>query len=198
MPVIVKRYQNRKLYNTQTKKYVTLEEIGELIKEAQEIKVIENETGADITAVTLSQIIFEVEKSHAGYLPIKLLLSLVQSGGNRIEEIRRNVFEALSLFHHYDLEIERRINFLIENGELSREEGSLILDKLLAASQQLHQTRDDVEGKIYRYLWSQQIPTEEDLQDLDQKIDQLSHRVEELDLDTRSLNNVSKRSRGSY
>jgi len=190
MPILIKRYQNRKLYNTQSKSYVTLEEITDLIKDEQEIKVVDNKTGKDITAVTISQIILEVEKKQAGFLPIKLLLSLVKSGGNRIDEIRQNIFEALSLFHHYDLEIEKRINFLIEQGELSREEGSQLLDKLLAASQQLHQTRDDVEGKIFRYLWSQQIPTESDVQGLIEKINQLSQRVDELNL-SESGNEVS-------
>jgi len=183
MPVLIKRYQNRKLYNTQSKSYITLEELADLVREEQEIKVIDNKTGKDITAVTLSQIIFEVEKNHAGFLPIKLLISLVQSGGNKVEEIRRNIFEALSLFHHYDLEIERRINLLIDNGELSQEEGGLLLEKLLAASESLHHTREDVESKIFRYLWSRQVPTESDLQEIIRKVDHLSQRVDELNLD---------------
>lgn len=183
MPVIIKRYQNRKLYNTQSKHYITLEGLEELIKDEQEIKVIDNKTGKDITAVTLSQIIFEVEKNRSGFLPIKLLLSLIQSGGNRIDEIQRKIFESLSLFHHYDVEIESRINFLIEKGELTQDDGRRLLEKLLAASHQLHAARDDVEGKIYQYLWSRQIPTEGDLLGLIRKIDQLSQRVDELDLD---------------
>jgi len=183
MPVLIKRYQNRKLYNTQSKSYITLEELADLVREEQEIKVIDNKTGKDITAVTLSQIIFEVEKNHAGFLPIKVLISLVQSGGNKSEEIRRNIFEALSLFHHYDLEIERRINLLIDNGELSQEQGGLLLEKLLAASESLHHTREDVESKIFRYLWSRQVPTESDLQEIIRKVDHLSQRVDELNLD---------------
>jgi polyhydroxyalkanoate synthesis repressor PhaR len=183
MPVLIKRYQNRKLYNTQSKSYITLDELADLVREEQEIKVIDNKIGKDITAVTLSQIIFEVEKNHAGFLPIKLLISLVQSGGNKIDEIRRNIFEALSLFHHYDIEIERRINLLIDNGELSQEQGGLLLEKLLAASESLHHTREDVESKIFRYLWSRQIPTESDLQEIIRKVDHLSQRVDELNLD---------------
>ena len=183
MPVLIKRYQNRKLYNTQSKSYITLEELADIVREEQEIKVIDNKTGKEITAVTLSQIIFEVEKNHAGFLPIKVLISLVQSGGNKSEEIRRNIFEALSLFHHYDLEIERRINLLIDNGELSQEQGGLLLEKLLAASESLHHTREDVESKIFRYLWSRQVPTESDLQEIIRKVDHLSQRVDELNLD---------------
>ena len=88
MPILIKRYQNRKLYNTQTKRYITLEEIEDLIKKEEDVIVIDNNSGKDITAITLSQIIFEFEKNRKGILPIKLLLSLIQSGGNRIDEIK--------------------------------------------------------------------------------------------------------------
>ena len=132
MPVVIKRYQNRKLYNTQSKCHITLAGIEGLIKEGKEIKVIDNLSGDDITAVTLSQVIFEQEKNHSGFLPINLLISLVQSGGNRIEDIRHNIFNSLSLSHHYDVEIERRVNLLIESGEVTEQEGNQLLRKLLA------------------------------------------------------------------
>lgn len=180
MPVLIKRYSNRKLYDTRSKRYITLEEIGELIRDEQEVKVIDNRTGNDITSVTLSQIIFEIEKNQAGFLPLKLLHSLVLSGGNRIEEMRQNIFDALSLFHHYDVEIERRIEYLVEQGELSQAEGSLLMGKLLAAGDQLQQSRDIEEGKILRYIWTRQIPSQKDIKGLIRKIDQLSHRVDEL------------------
>ena len=180
MPITIKRYQNRKLYNTQSKRYITLEEIENLIKNQEEVRVIDNKTGYDITAVTLSQIIFELEKNRSGFLPNKLLLSLVQSGGNKIEDIRNNVFESLGIFHQYDIEIDRRINYLIEIGELSKEEGSSILAKMLAASQQIHTVRWNIEAKINEYIKEKQIPTENDFLMLIQKIDELSQRVDEI------------------
>ena len=61
MPV-VKRYPNRKLYDTQAKRYVTLNSIAELIRLGEDIQVIDYTTGEDITALTLTQIIFEQEK----------------------------------------------------------------------------------------------------------------------------------------
>ena len=182
MPIIIKRYPNRKLYNTQSKRYITLEEIENLIKNEQEIRVIDNKTGNDITAVTLSQIIFELEKNRSGFLPMRLLLSLVQSGGNKIEDIRNNIFNSLSLFHYYDIEIDRRIAYLIESGQLSQEEGSNILTKMIAASQQIHPVRLNVEVKISEYIKEKQIPTENDFLTLIQKIDELSRQVDEINL----------------
>jgi polyhydroxyalkanoate synthesis repressor PhaR len=178
MPILIKRYQNRKLYNTHTKRYITLDEIEDLIKEQQEIQVIDNQTGNDITALTLSQVIFETEKNHTGFLPTKLLTSLVQSGGSKIEDIRRNIFNSLSLFHHYDDEIKRRILFLVENGEYTKEEGDRILEKLLAVSPQ-QETSEELEHRILELINVRQVPTKKELKLITQKIDELSQRLDE-------------------
>jgi len=183
MPVIIKRYRNRKLYNTQSKRYITLEEIEELIKEHEEVQVIDNPTGNDITAITLSQIIFELEKNQAGFLPVNLLISLVQSGGNRIEEIRRNIFNSLNLAHHYDVEIERRVNLLIGSREFSQEAGTKLLGKLLSVSSKNEDFQENVEGRILEFLRQRQIPTKNDFQTLIQKIETLSKRVEDFSND---------------
>lgn len=182
MPVIIKRYRNRKLYNTQSKCYITLGEIEELVKEQEKVKIIDNITGNDITAITLSQIIFELEKNRAGFLPSNLLLSLVQSGGKRIEEIRQNIFNSLNLIHHFDVEIERRVNLLIRNGELSQEVGTQLLGKLLSVSYREEDIRENVEGRIIEFLRERQIPTKNDIQTLINKIETLSNRVERLNV----------------
>jgi polyhydroxyalkanoate synthesis repressor PhaR len=182
MPVIIKRYQNRKLYNTQSKRYITLEEIEELIKKEENITVVENSTGRDITAITLSQIIFEFEKNSSGFLPIKLLLSLVQSGGNKIDELRHNLLDTLSLHHNFDFEIERRIKLLIENGELTQESGNQFLDKLISIGHQSDNSSDNIEDAIIGYIKDRQIPTKNDLQLLIQQIDSIYEQVDELHL----------------
>jgi polyhydroxyalkanoate synthesis repressor PhaR len=74
---IVKRYANRKLYDTERSCYVTLEDISIMIKEAAEVKVIDNKSGEDLTTVTLAQIIFETEKKKS-FMPLTLLRTLIQ------------------------------------------------------------------------------------------------------------------------
>lgn len=180
MPVVIKRYRNRKLYNTHSKRYITLEEVEELIKEQEDIKVIDNPTGEDITSTTLSQIIFELEKNRSGFLPLSLLFSLVQSSGNRIEDLRQNIFNSLNLAHHYDVEIEHRVNQLIEAGEFNQEEGHRLLEKLLSVSSRREDLVEYIEGRIVEFLRQRHIPTGNDLHTLIQKIDTLSKRVEEL------------------
>jgi polyhydroxyalkanoate synthesis repressor PhaR len=182
MSVIIKRYRNRKLYNTQSKRYITLEDIELLINNQEEVKVIDNETGNDITATTLSQIIFDLEKNKAGYLPINLLISLVQSGGKRIDDIRQNIFNSLNLSHHYDVEIERRVNLLIGSGELSQETGTQLLEKLISVSYKQDDIKENVEARMLELIKVRQIPTKNDIQSLINRIDTLSNRVEEFNI----------------
>lgn len=75
---IVKRYQNRKLYDTQQSCYVTLDDIAKMIKAKEDVVVIDNKTKSDITAATLTQIIFESEKKSAQFAPLATLREVIQ------------------------------------------------------------------------------------------------------------------------
>jgi len=79
----IKRYPNRKLYNTDTKQYITLDELAELIRDGQELEVVDNASGEDLTVLTMTQILFEQVKKQAGFLPRTLLTGLIQAGGRR-------------------------------------------------------------------------------------------------------------------
>lgn len=83
MAVLIKRYANRKLYNTATSRYITLRGIAELLEAGQEVKVVDNESGEDMTAVTLSQILVETERGGRS-VPGTLLSEIFQRGGDAI------------------------------------------------------------------------------------------------------------------
>jgi polyhydroxyalkanoate synthesis repressor PhaR len=80
MSYVIKRYSNRKLYDTQESRYVTLEEIEELIRAGKEISVVDVATGEDLTSVTLAQIILENERSRRASLPTAFLHQLIKHG----------------------------------------------------------------------------------------------------------------------
>src|SRR5215208_890286 len=79
-PKVIKRYTNRKLYDTVESRYVTLDEIGEMIKAGDEVKIIDNRTKEDLTSVTLAQIIFEEEKK-TSKVGLETLRGLIRQGG---------------------------------------------------------------------------------------------------------------------
>ncbi len=79
-PKVIKRYTNRKLYDTVESRYVTLDEIAEMIKAGAEVKIIDNRSKEDLTSVTLAQIIFEEEKK-TSRVSLEMLRDLVRHGG---------------------------------------------------------------------------------------------------------------------
>ena len=187
MPVI-KRYSNRKLYNTETKTYITLEGIAALIREGQEVQVVDNATGEDLTAVTLSQIIFEQEKKQGGFLPKSVLTGLVQAGGDTMNGLRRALTTPLNLLHHVDEEINRRIQTLIRQGEFDEQFGQRLKDKLLAANPLNREKSDVSEADLSQLLEKHGVPTQDDVARLTAQIEQLATRLEGLQQNVPSAN----------
>jgi polyhydroxyalkanoate synthesis repressor PhaR len=85
-PKVIKRYTNRKLYDTVESRYVTLDEIAEMIKAGGEVKIIDNRTKEDLTSVTLAQIIFEEEKK-TSKMSLEMLRDLIRHGGEMAQRI---------------------------------------------------------------------------------------------------------------
>ncbi len=178
MPVI-KRYPNRKLYNTEDKQYITLDEIADLIRQGDEIQVTDNVTGEDLTAVTLSQIIFEQEKKYSGFLPRSVLTSLIQSGGEKISAFQRNIMSSLESWGLVDEEIRSRIEILINRGELAESEGRRLLDKLLSLDSQ--STTDAIypsDELIEEVLANKDLPSKKDLDKLFAQLDELTSKLD--------------------
>ena len=90
---IIKRYQNRKLYDTSDSCYVTLEDIGDMIKIGEEVQIIDNQTKEDLTAVTLAQIIFEEQKKKTNVQPLDTFRQIIQSGGEIISDFVNKAVE---------------------------------------------------------------------------------------------------------
>ena len=84
---VIKRYANRKLYDTQRSRYVTLDQIADMIRSGDDVKIVDNNSKEDLTTVTLAQIIFEEEKKQKSFLPLNAMRNIIQSGGERIEEL---------------------------------------------------------------------------------------------------------------
>ena len=77
---LIKRYESRKLYDTEESRYVSLDELAEWIRTGQEVRVVDNGSGADVTAQTLTQIILDEGRKGTSLLPSELLHDLVRIG----------------------------------------------------------------------------------------------------------------------
>jgi polyhydroxyalkanoate synthesis repressor PhaR len=96
--MLVKKYGNRRLYDTEDSRYVRLDEIAERIRAGADVQVVDAKTGTDLTAPTLAQIIFE-DRNAARLLPVPLLLQLIRMGDEPLADfLGRYVSWALEMY----------------------------------------------------------------------------------------------------
>jgi polyhydroxyalkanoate synthesis repressor PhaR len=83
---VIKRYSNRKLYDTKDSRYVTLLQIAEMVRAGEEVQIIDNNSKEDLTEVTLAQIIYEEQKSHSRSVPLQTLKELIHQRTEKVLE----------------------------------------------------------------------------------------------------------------
>lgn len=178
---MIKRYPNRKLYDTEARQYITLEGIAALIRQGQEVRVVDHATGEDLTSLTLTQVILELERKRTGFLPLGVLSGLIQAGGDTLGSLRRSLASPLEIARHVDEEIERRMQMLVKGGELAATEAARLGSQLLSwGSRPTPSDEAPDDDQIEKALASYGIPTREDLIHLGEHMDQVAARLEEL------------------
>ncbi|ALE16463.1 PhbF [Altererythrobacter epoxidivorans] len=93
-PVIVKKYANRRLYNTSTSSYITLEDLAGMVRDNVEFQVLDAKSGDDITHSILTQIIMDEEASGEQMLPVSFLRQLISMYGNSMQSLMPSYLEA--------------------------------------------------------------------------------------------------------
>lgn len=92
---LIKRYESRKLYDTEESRYVSLDEIAGWVRGGQEVRVVDNATGSDVTSQTLTQIILDEGRRGTSFLPSELLHDLVRMGeravSSGLEQVQNGV-----------------------------------------------------------------------------------------------------------
>ncbi len=92
-PRVIKRYANRKLYDTSCSRYVTHSDVAELVRAGTTVQIIDKDSGEDLTRATLAHILFQEEKSRGATVPFEALKGIIQSGG---EYLQRRLTEPVS------------------------------------------------------------------------------------------------------
>ncbi len=139
---LIKRYGNRKLYDTQQSRYVTLDEISRMVRKGEDIRVIDNRSQEDMTAVTLTQIMLEEQKNKNNILPLSLCKNLIQEGGDCLSDLLHKGRESLNTMR---VEAEEHIGRLIEKGYDHKIEGAHLLKDWFTNPQK---TLDLIQKKI--------------------------------------------------
>src|SRR5436853_553039 len=111
---LVKRYGNRKLYDTSESRYVTLEEIGRWVKAGEEVKILENDSGDDLTAVTFAQIILEEERRKSGLLSLPVLRDIIRHGEAALQNLAATVDRGVEALRSAPERAGRRVQELTQ------------------------------------------------------------------------------------
>lgn len=164
---LVKKYANRKLYHTNRKQYITLDGIAQLLQDGEVVQVLDNESGDDITASTLAQVVLQARRG--GLLPTTVLAGMLNAGGDTLASLRRGLITSLGALGVVNVEIERRIDALLARGDISADEASHMRRLLLG------QPADPTEP--------QALVNGGDINRLKVQVDTLSRTVEQLLLD---------------
>ena len=93
-PIVIKKYATRRLYNTQSSSYITLEDLSRMTREGIDFQVLDAKTGSDITHQILTQIIMEEESHGEQMLPISFLRQLISMYGNSMQSLVPHYLEA--------------------------------------------------------------------------------------------------------
>ena len=93
-PIIIKKYANRRLYNTDTSSYITLDDLAKMVRENVDFQVLDAKSGDDITHTILTQIIVEEESHGTQMLPVSFLRDLISMYGNSMQSMMPSYLEA--------------------------------------------------------------------------------------------------------
>lgn len=116
--ILIKKYPNRRLYNTETSEYITVKDVAELIKAGNRVEVKDANTGEDVTALVLTQIIMDKAKNNQGLLPVSLLHLVIQFGENLLHEFFEKYLErTMENYLVYRKTMDDQVNAYLDMGK---------------------------------------------------------------------------------
>jgi polyhydroxyalkanoate synthesis repressor PhaR len=119
--VIIKKYANRRLYNTRSSSYITLDHLAKMTRENIDFKVLDAKTGTDITHQILTQIIMDEETNGEQILPVNFLRQLIGMYGNSMQSLLPQYLEAsMEHFHANQVKLRKAFEESIENNPLAK------------------------------------------------------------------------------
>jgi polyhydroxyalkanoate synthesis repressor PhaR len=189
MAILIKRYANRKLYNTQTSRYITLKGIAELLEAGEEVCVVDNETGEDITSVALSQILVDSERTNTSPSPT-LISQIFGRGGDALYgALRRGMDDASENLEELGERVRRMVGAEgVEPGRRSRPPGGREREREAerpGLGSWIHQASPDLEKlvqtsveRVFRLL---DLPRRSDIEKLNSNLERVADAVEMLE-----------------
>ncbi len=195
MSILIKRYANRKLYNTDTSRYITLKGIAALLDAGQEVRVVDNETGEDITHVALSQILVDSKRTHTSP-PHSLLSQILGRGGDALYgALRKSVDDATDGLGEIQERVRRMVGSEDEAEDARRRASHERSEKTEGGSQRASEARGGrkqwnqagielehlIHGSMERVFRLLDLPRRSDIEALNERLDRVAAAVETME-----------------
>ena len=180
---VIKKYANRKMYDTETSKPITLAEIATLIAGGDDIQVIDSDTGEDLTTITLAQIILEQERDKGELKSIPILLQeLIKKGRSSILEfIEKSLFASIETVSLTKERADEIIRDLVKKRKIEKSEAQRIRNMLISkAKESKHALQEMIESVIRKIVDEMQIPSRNEINQLKKSISSLNKKLKGL------------------
>ncbi len=181
---IIKRYRNRRLYDTLQKKTVKFEDLAHLVKEGVSFEVIDNATGKDVTISVLSGILSDAWSEDKRNLKetTKLIRLLISKGGGITMDIfKKSVLFGLGVFDLTKEKAEKIVDEMIKRGEMSQSDKAKAVKEMLKGhDERMEKLKTKIDESVEKVTAKVRGKEKEELANLHKKIDELTKIVEKL------------------
>jgi polyhydroxyalkanoate synthesis repressor PhaR len=194
---LIKKYANRKMYDTDDKRYISLDQLSELIKQGEEVMVIDNRSGEDITAAIVSQLIGRNNQNQDKAVSSQLLMQLLRKGGGTLTDYAKKYVSLWQgAFNMAEDEVAQIVNRLVKNKELSISEAGKLKKEIIGYSNALKGwISDSIDKRVAEVMQSMNLASNDQIQALSAKVDALSRKVDQLEKVKKAKATAKKRPR---
>ncbi len=179
----IKKYANRKLYDTTDKKYISRKRLSELIKQGKDILIIDNETGEDLTASIVSSLIATTRGKAGGTVSSGVLIQLFRKGGNALTDYaKRYVSLWQRSFIMAEDEIDHMVKGLVKNKEISKSEGNRLKKEIIGYTASLKGwISDTIDKRLKEVLSATNLATRDQVSALTDRIHTLENKLKKFE-----------------
>jgi len=179
----IKKYANRKLYDTTDKKYISRTRLSELIRQGQDIIIIDNETGEDLTASIVSGLIATTRGKAGGSVSSSVLIQLFRKGGNALTDYaKRYVSFWQRSFTMAEEEIDDMVKGLVKSKEISKSEGVRLKKEVIGFTTALKGwISDTIDRRLKELLAGTNLASKDHISELNLRISTLEKKLKALE-----------------
>ncbi len=179
----IKKYANRKLYDTTDKKYISRTRLSELIKQGQDIIIIDNETGEDLTASIVSSLLATTRGKAGGTVSSGVLIQLFRKGGNALTDYAKKYVSFWQRsFTMAEDEIDDMVKRLVKSKEISTSEGTRLKKEIMGFTTSLKGwISDAIDKRLKEVLSATNLATKDHVSELNSRIKVLEKKLDKFE-----------------